>query len=145
MGDGGDPPNTSWGQTHIWGLPTKAGGVWLGELPRNYLCQWLFLSSFLLMPTFCRADLGWICIFSAKFLQRFFLQTFRPCFCRLSAPPPPGPGRGVNTGRFGKIVFFNPVLKGFLTLYPIKNLQNAGWGRGPFGNFFLSRGVPNYR
>ena len=22
MGDGGDPPNTSWGQTHIWGLPT---------------------------------------------------------------------------------------------------------------------------
>ena len=21
MGDGGDPPNTSWGQTHIWGLP----------------------------------------------------------------------------------------------------------------------------
>ena len=27
MGDGGDPPNSSWGQTHIWGLPTKVSFV----------------------------------------------------------------------------------------------------------------------
>ena len=38
----------------------------------------------------------------------------------------------------------NPVLEGFLPLHLIKTLQKAGGGRRPFGNFFLSRGVPNY-
>ena len=27
-GMGGDPPNTSWGQTHIWGLPIYARKLW---------------------------------------------------------------------------------------------------------------------
>ena len=63
-----------------------------------------------------------------------------------SAPSPvTSPLQGVNTGRFGKIVFLNPVLKGFLTFYLIKTPLKCWRGQKTFvGNFFLSRGVPNY-
>ena len=54
------------------------------------------------------------------------------------------PCGGANTGRFGRFMFLTKFSKFFDPLSKLKPLYNAGGGRRPFGNFYLSRGVPNY-
>ena len=83
-GMGGDPPNTSWGQTHIWGLP-ETGCIYVAVndshgYSTSLVCSWNEVSDVLCQMSssaFCTCPLA-----KADFRSRFFGKGMRRNTCQ---------------------------------------------------------------